>query len=250
MEHISINTKDIEKIEKRINISKNISNQIDALDVFENAHLLVMSLIQEDANLTSLSDEHIKTLLWLSTKIPKENRSYDIIAKATLIGLENIKNVISDISTLLRIENEKIYAQIRETPKVLLVSSIHANNVCNYLRNIGLSSQQLREVFFEAALLDEKTLKERCEAVLKYWNVDGLVYLVERNIFGDLPYYDPVEAISVAVNTLGSKRAMEFFNSYPAFFITYRSKEYRWLSSDVMLYEESLKALEIFKNTI
>ena len=131
-----------------------------------------------------------------------------------------------------------------------MISSTHANNVYNYLQGIGLSSQQIKEVFFETALLDKKALQERCETVLRYWNVDELMCLVKLKAFNNLPYYDSVEAITVAVDTLGAEKAMKFFISYPTFFREYRAKEYRKLQYEIDFYNDAMKALENFKNTM
>ena len=233
-----------------MNSFETIVAQISALCMFDQVTLIADCLETTNPNLCALTDEHIQTLMWLNTVLHEDNRAPMIIAKATLIGHNTIKKAISEISILLRIENEKTYSHIRENPKLLLISSMHANKVYSYLQDIGLSSHQIKDIFFEAALLDEKTLKKRCETVLKHWTVNDLVRLVKQNIFSDLPYCDPIEAINVTVNTLGVEKAMEFFNSHPSFFTIYRAKECRQLPSDIMSYENALTALKSFKNTI
>ena len=222
---------------------RSIAKQIRELDMFGDALLIAGVITEKQPGLSALSDEQIKTLMWINTILPesedKENRGH-IIAEAMSLGEKNIKSVINEISTLLRIEVEKIHVEIRTEPAMLLLASSHVKQVYNYLQSIGLDSGRIREVFFKVVLLDEDALKERCDIILKHWSIDDLVYLSQRAVFSVLPYYDPIEAINTAVDTLGSAKAMEFFRSYVPFFVEYSSEDYRKMSCDICRWRTGL----------
>lgn len=228
---------------------RTITRQIKSLDVFADASSIAFAITEKAPNLNNLSEEHINTLMWLNTILPISDIQWShLIAEATIVGLTSIKDTLSKISTTLKVEIEKIYAQIKTNPNIVLVSSSHIDCVYDYLQSIGLTAAQIKLVFFDAVLLDEKSLAARCAAVLKYWTTDDLVYLVKCGFFSDLPYYDVIEAINVAVDALGTTDALSFFHDCPEFFVEYRAKNYRKLPADVFLYEEALKSLENYKN--
>lgn len=230
---------------------KTIIKQIKSLDMFTDASTIAFTITEKAPNLNNLSEEHINTLMWLNTILPFNDgdmRYSHLIAEATIVGFTSIKDTLSNISTTLKVEIEKIYAQIKINPNIILVSSSHIDCVYDYLQSIGLTAAQIKIVFFDAVLLDEKSLAARCAAVLKYWTTDDLAYLVKCGFFSDLPYYDVIEAINVAVDALGTTEALSFFHDCPEFFVEYRAKNYRKLPADVFLYEEALKSLENYKN--
>ena len=230
---------------------RSIAKQIRELDMFDEVLLIAGVITEKQPGLDTLSDEQIKTLMWINTILPesedKENQGH-IIAEAMLLGEENIKSVINEISTLLRIEVEKIYVKIQKEPAILLLASSHVKQVYNYLQSIGLDSGQIREVFFEAVQLDEKSLKDRCDIILKHWSIDDLMFLAKCHFFGNIRYYDVIEAVTTAINELGTRKAMEFFRSYVPFFVEYRSEDYRKMSCDISSHEAALKAIEDYKN--
>lgn len=231
---------------------KNIAKQIKELDMFDNSTSLAFSIIEIDPNLENLSDEHIKTLMWLNTIAPLVIAKQDypeVIARAILMGEENIKNVINEISILLQIENKKIYSQIRKRPEILLVSIDQVRHVYNYLKDVGFSEEQINNIFFKAILLEPNILHQRCELALKYWNADELYYMAQQGFLSDLPYSDVIEAVDVAVETLGANEAIKFFHSYSPFFVEYRDKWYRTLPIDIFLYENAITALNNYKKS-
>lgn len=229
-----------------------IRKQIKDLNVFEDVTHIAIALTELDSDLNSLSENHVKTLLWLNTVMPAQGdmtQDFRTIAKATLVGIDGIKKAMNEISILLRIEVEKVYAQIRKMPELILTSSDQAIQTHCYLKDLGLSTEQIRSVFFKAVLLDESALRERCELILKHWTLDDLVYLTKNGLLSNLPYYDVMEAVTTVVGELGSEKAIEFLYSYPPFLVEYRSKHYRKLPGDVFLYEEALKALDEYKKS-
>ena len=230
-----------------------IRKQIEELGVFEDATHLAFTLTELDSNLNGLSEKYAETLLWLNTVIPAQDdmtQDFQTIAKATLIGVDDIKKAMNEISILLRIEIEKVYAQVRKMPELILTSSDQAIQTHDYLKELGLSTEQIREVFFDAVLLDKASLHQRCELVLKDWTPDDLVYLTKNGMLSNLPYYDVIEAIATAISELGVAKAIEFLHSYSPFLVEYRSKHYRKLPGDVFLYEDALKALDEYKRSI
>ena len=231
---------------------RTIRKQIKELGVFEDATHLAITLTELDSNLNGLSEKHTETLLWLNTVLPAQDdmtQDFRTIAKATLVGMDGIKKTLNEISILLRIEVEKVYAQVRKMPELILTSTDQAIQAHCYLKDLGLSTEQIKSVFFKAVLLDESALRERCELVLKYWTLDDLVYLTKNGLLSNLRYYDVMEAVTTVVGELGSEKAIEFLHSYSPFLVEYRSKHYQKLSGDVFLYEDALKALDEYKKS-
>jgi len=134
-------------------------------------------------------------------------------------------------------------------PELILTSTDQAIQTHSYLKGLDLSTEQIRDVFFDAVLLDKASLHKRCEQVLKFWNLDDLVYLTKNGLLSNSPYYDVIEAIATAVIELGAEKAIEFLHSYSPFLVEYRSKQYRKLPGDVFLHEDALKALDEYKKS-
>ena len=229
-----------------------IRKQIEELDIFEDVTHIAIALTELDSDLNNLSEKHVETLLWLNTVIPAQDdmkQDFRTIAKATLVGMDSIKKAINEISILLQIEVEKVYAQIRKMPELILTSSDQPTQTYCYLKDFGMSTEQSRELFFDAILLNENALHHRCELVLKHWSIDDLVYLAKNGLLSNLPYYDVIEAVTAVVGELGSEKAIEFLHFYPPFLVEYRTKYYRKLPGDVFLYEDALKALDEYKKS-
>lgn len=71
-------------------------------------------------DLKTLLDDHIDTRRWLHTIFDSEGNielSAQLIANSVLIVRNEIKKVVNIISATLKIENEKIYSEIKKDLK-------------------------------------------------------------------------------------------------------------------------------------
>lgn len=229
--------------EKRI---KTIEGRMKARRLYA----LANDLAESSLEMTALSKEELETVMWLAQILPKDEDKVPpagLIAELILLGRRNCENAMETVADLLEVDVSEVYRYAERDCFILLVTKERAEAVFAYLKGIGMTREQIREVYFEAVLLGEYSLRERCETALTYLTVDDLAELSRLCFFRELIYSDVSEALVVAANLLGRDRMMDFFKSHPSYFLDYRAAEYRSHDADRELYQNTVAAIEFYR---
>lgn len=222
---------------------RNIIRQLEEIQ-FPEAHNIAMYIMERDNNKTELSYEEVETAKYIKKiagyRGDEETLSDGAVSHAICLN----RKCIEDMYMFLA---EKGYTSrdIKEFYKKNSIAFYYDANEMkdsfDYLLNLNLSSEQVKNIFMQAICVGNGSLKDRCECVMKYFNLDTLYLLAQGYLFY-LYYTDPVDGIEYIVNELGVDKALELLANEEMFLYLWKEK---WQRNDWVHGKQHREALEI-----
>lgn len=190
---------------------RNIAKQLDEIG-FPDGKDVAMYIMEEDKTKLELSVDEIETAKYILRLIGANGDARvhaGQIANGISTGCEEIKNVYKFLLNVGYSE-EQLQKFYSKDQSAFCYKRTNLEKQFDYLEKIGLSHEQVLDVFLDTIYLGYDETKERCETVLKYFD-NQMVYTLGKKYLFYGYYTDPVDGIEYIVEHLGVEKAEKLF---------------------------------------
>jgi len=224
---------------------RNIIRQLEEIQ-FPEAHNIAMYIMERDNNKTELSPEEIDTAKYIKKIAGYKGDEETLSDGAVSHAIRKNKKRIEDMYMFLVEKGytpEDIEKFYKKNSIAFYFDASEMNDCFDYLLKLNLLPEQVKNIFMHAVCLGFEALKNRCECVMRYFNLDTLYLLAQGYLFY-LYYTDPVDGIEYIVNELGVNKAQELLINEEMFLYLWKEK---WQRSDWVHGKQHREALEIIE---
>lgn len=227
---------------------RNITKQLDTIE-FPDGKDVAMYIMEDKKTKLELSETEIETAKYILNLM---GTSGDVrvhpgpVAYGICSDCEEIKKVYEFLIGI-GFSKEQLQKYYSKDQSAFCYKCIDLEKQFDYMKNIGLSQEQVLDVFLDTIYLGYDETKQRCETVLKYFDIQMVYTLGNRYLFYGY-YTDPVDGIEYMVERLGIEKAKKLLLEQDMILYLWKEKYQRNDWTHGPQHREALDLIEKYRN--